>query len=180
MPDDQEELGNEEQEGDEKPERFVQMKRDDIRQLEKKAKQADTNETELAELRKERLFFKAKIDVDSPLGKLLYDGYKGDLTVEAISEAAAGIPGLGAEAPSTEIPDDEKNLTDERRDLGAGSKADDFRQAEPDPKEAAIASGSKALDDGKSEEVALGNVFESLMRSAMKGDKRVLWDPNEE
>lgn len=55
-------------------------------------------------------FLRAGIDIDSPLGKLIRDGYTGELETEAIKTFAGGIPGAlpttGATSETTTPPAD--------------------------------------------------------------------------
>jgi hypothetical protein len=60
-----------------------------MRELRKRAKEADKLEAELAVIRREAAFDKARLPDDVPGIKFFRDNYKGDLTPEAIAEAAA-------------------------------------------------------------------------------------------
>lgn len=61
----------------------------DLAQLRKKAKKADQLEAELNVLRREAAFDKARLPDDVPGINFFRENYKGDLSPEAIKEAAA-------------------------------------------------------------------------------------------
>jgi hypothetical protein len=70
------------------------------RQQAKQLKEADQARAEVDELRRERAFLRAGIDLDKPVSRYFVKAYDGDLDPDAIREAAieAGILG----APNTE------------------------------------------------------------------------------
>jgi hypothetical protein len=68
--------------------RTVQMRRQDIRALEKQAKRAADLDAELATLRRERAFMSAGVPVDDPAARYFVKGYDGELDPDAIKAAA--------------------------------------------------------------------------------------------
>lgn len=72
------------------------MKR--LRALAKKGKQTEALEAQLAEANKKLAFASVGIDVTTPMGELFFNGYKGEMTKEAVLEMAAkvGLPTPGA------------------------------------------------------------------------------------
>lgn len=68
--------------------RMVQMKRTDIRLLEKQAKKAREYEARLAEMERREAFMRAGVQVDDPAAKYFVKGYDGQLDPEAIRTAA--------------------------------------------------------------------------------------------
>jgi hypothetical protein len=64
----------------------VQLRRNQIRSLESKAKKADELEAQVAELQRRAVLSEAGVP-DTPIGKLFKDAYKGDLTTEAVKAA---------------------------------------------------------------------------------------------
>jgi len=152
-------------------ERTVTLNRDQIRALERDAKETRAARRELA-------FVKAGIDTDTPLGQMFFDAYKGDLTSEAIKEAAATI-GLGREpepeTPST--PPEEQSSTGERRNLASGATGDlppNPDDLKPDPRKEARDLADKVLADGGSREEAMARQFSTLVQAAQSGDRRVI------
>lgn len=68
--------------------RMVQMKRTDIRLLEKQAKKAREYEAKLADMERERAFMTAGVPVDDPAAKYFVKGYDGPLDPDSIKTAA--------------------------------------------------------------------------------------------
>jgi hypothetical protein len=83
--------------------RMVQMARKDIRALERQAKAGDEARREAEAAKRELAFLKAGIPETGP-GKLFVKAYDGELSAEAIHEAAMEY-GIIAEEPS--VSDDE-------------------------------------------------------------------------
>lgn len=169
------------EQNEEQEEHFVRLKREDIRGLEARAKKNEDLESSNQLMAKQLAFLRAGVDIDTPVGKLLFRGYDGELDAEAIKAEAIEVGALKGEPKEQEqeLPADEQNSTNERNQLGEGAPADQFRMEDPDPKAEALKVGEAALARGASEEVALGSYFEHIARSVEKGDKRALWDPLE-
>lgn len=165
--------------GEDGNEPVVRMSRKDIRALEAKARKNDEDAAELATAKRELAFHKAGVDLESKAGQLLLKSWDGDLDVEAIKAEAGELNALtSGKAPAADSGDDgERQSTDERSALGTGAGADEHQTPTPDPVKGAVELGFAALKEGKSEEAALGAVFEHLARAAEGGDTRVIWDP---
>lgn len=132
--------------------------------LARKGKKADEVTASAAAAQRELAFVKAGVDTDSPIGKLLLNGYTGELEVEAIKAEALAVGAIKSEAPvepdAPVITDEEKASTDQRADLAAGAVPDDGQ--DPDPVGSAIRAGQEAIDKGAKEEAGLGLAFRAL------------------
>lgn len=107
----------------------------DLRQVrdalkrEKKAREAaEATAAESANDKRENVMLRAGIDLDTPLGQLFADGYKGELDKEAI-KAAWGVLGV---TPSNETPTADPNANDD------GSSAEEIARQQ---REAALSNG---------------------------------------
>lgn len=155
--------------------------REIARQAEANAKAAEDAKAEAAAAQRELAFFRAGINADSDVGKMFVKGYDGELTAEAIKEAAAKIPTLldaTAEPVTEQTPEQieaarlQAEQTGERSDLARGAAS--YSEAEArDPRELAREAVAKARIDGLSEENALSAGLNELVGAAMAGDKRV-------
>jgi hypothetical protein len=163
---------------DESPAPVTQISVKDLKALRASARKADEAQAQLAELGKRTTFLEAGVDLESPVGRLLFTGYQGELDHESIRKAAEEVGALkAATPPPPPDPGIDTSQTDERREMANGAPADEFRQADPDPKVVALEAGKAALENGASEESALGLMFEKIARAAEKGDERALWNP---
>ncbi len=74
------------------------------KQLERKAKEADSAKAEANAAKRELALLKAGIDLDSPTGKLFAKAYDGEATVEAIKASATEFGLIGQATPAPEAP----------------------------------------------------------------------------
>src|SRR5215831_10102029 len=86
-------------------------------------------ESKQRDLTLENLMLRAGINPTEGLGQLFFNGYKGDLTTEAISKAAidAGIikdPDAEPEPQPSDIPPEEREATQQRQQTAAGAQPD--------------------------------------------------------
>jgi ribosomal protein L12E/L44/L45/RPP1/RPP2 len=163
---------------DEDP-RQVTLSRDQIRSMERDARQA-------RQLQRENAMLKAGIDTDSDLGTMFVKAYDGDLNPEVIRAAWAKI--APAEKPAEPKPDDgeppaaeregDKRFEEERHLLVASGSPDDGRPPDRDPRKTAVEAGQKALQEGKSRDEALAETFSALVAAAAAGDERAMWHPD--
>lgn len=72
-----------------------------LKELRRKAREADRLQAQLAARDKELAFARAKLDLDDPKLKYFIKGYEGDLTPEAIREQAIADGFLPKPEPST-------------------------------------------------------------------------------
>ena len=170
-PDTGEELETEEETGD-----------PNLRQLRKKAKDADRLTRENADLladRRELAFLKAGVDTSTPVGQLFMKAYDGELDATAIKE---GYEALGMSAPAaSETGDafeaDEAGSTQERQALASGATGDTGEQ-QPQPvrgEEGRAARVARdALAHGAPREDAIGVMFNELTQAAASGDRSVI------
>lgn len=155
-----------------------------IRDLESRAAGAD-DATARAEAAERRLAFaEAGIDLSSDDERVRFfvEGYRGELTTEAIRAKATTLGVLGAGTPATEAPveeppdtaleEGEADLSRERRVLQQGAPPDQAPPANPYAEAEAI--HGKVLAEGGQEKHALGAAFNSLANAAHRGDERVI------
>lgn len=142
---------------------LTKAEHDRLAALARKAKKADEITASAGAAQRELAFVKAGVDTDSPIGKLLLNGYSGELEVEAIKAEAVAVGAIKADVVEPEAPvitDEEKASTDKRADLAAGAVPDDG--VDPDPVGSAMRAGREAIDAGAKEEAGLGLAFQQL------------------
>lgn len=125
---------------------------------------------------------------ESPTNALFFKAYEGDLTNEAVTEAAKGY-GLIQETPppTGDVTDpDERRQTGERQQAAAGSVPDGNAPTE-DPRVSAIKAGEEVLIAGGTEEAAMGAAFDTIaaagygsMADGRKPDRRAQFIPGED
>jgi hypothetical protein len=94
-----------------------------IRDLEKRAKDAERVRAEADEARRELAFLKAGIDLDSPQGKLFAKAYDGEFTVDAVRASATEYGVL--ETPKQQIPTEEFAAMNRIASAAAGGQVHD-------------------------------------------------------
>lgn len=94
-----------------------------VRDLEKRAKDADRVRAEADAARRELAFLKAGIDLDSPQGKLFAKAYDGDFTVDAVKASATEYGVL--DAPKPQIPSEEFAAMNRIASAAAGGQVHD-------------------------------------------------------
>lgn len=157
----------------------------------KKGRDAEKNAAETEATRRENMFLRAGVDVDSDAGRMFMRGYDGDLERDEIREAAIPFGLVAAEpAPPTggghvlhddtagdvKLEPGEAGLTADRTTVASGAPPD--RGIEIDPYESAIEDGLEVMKRGGKFQDAFAVGFNKLVRSAADGDKRVLIDRN--
>lgn len=159
-----EETETQETQTEEKP--YVRMKREDIQALEAEAQRAK----ELDAVRKELVMTKAGIDTDSKLGKMFFNSYDGELTVEALQKEASEIGLYEAPKEQQEIPEGEKNSTQERQQLNNGATPPGSNPQHP--KDEAVDVAKKVIEKGGKYEQAAGAYINTLVNRFAEGDDR--------
>jgi len=142
-------------------------------------------ESKQRDLQLENLMLRAGINPTEGLGQLFFNGYKGDLTIEAISTAAigAGVIKDPNETPEPPAPSDltpeERGSTQERQQTAAGAQPDGGVVGEDmDPRVRAVLAGHENLDAGGTTESAMGVAFDEIASAAYnEGDKRAIFEP---
>ncbi len=158
-------------------ESVVQLRRSQIRAMEKDAKakrQADTAreeaEAEATAAKRELAFFRAKVDTESPVGKLFVKTYDGELDVESITQAWNELNG----APTAPTSDEDKDAAKHREALQEGAQGDTGQAPRPDARTTAMASAEDVLAKGASREDAMGRYFGEIAGAAAEGDTSVI------
>jgi hypothetical protein len=149
-----------------------------IRNMRKRIKELEKNDTDAVSLKRENAMLRAGIDIDSKLGKMFLRTYEGDLSdIDAIKTEATEI-GLikAAEAPPAETDTtetkDEVTDTAERRTLANGGLPDDKQPANVTTD--ALAKAEAAIDKGMTFDKAAGGFIAAKAAAAMAGDTSVL------
>lgn len=123
---------------------------------------------------KENVFLRAGVDLDSPLGKLLFDGYQGDVTPDAVKTAAAEVGALKAVAPpAPEAPPSTE--ADDRRILQQGANV--VPEGTKHPHTVALEEGQRLQGIGATEDAVLGEAFHTVVVAGADGDQRVYAQP---
>ena len=154
----------------------------DLRNLRRKAKEADRLEKRNAELEtkaRKLAFIEAGVDVSTPVGALFARAYDGDIEdTEAIKAAYAELGGATS-STEDESPDAaELEATRERQALGGAGAAGDTGEQPRQPVRgrdgAAVKAGRKAMEDGLARDDAMGVTFGELVGAAAEGDQTVI------
>lgn len=95
--------------------------RERMKQLESENAALKAKADEAAKLEREFAFVKAGIDPNTPMAKYFMKGYEGELTVEAIKEAAIEAKLLGTEQPNVAV--QEQSAWDRTNQAAAGHTA---------------------------------------------------------
>lgn len=90
-----------------------------MKQLEKDLRETQKQLAEATEARKKLAFVEAGVPLDSPMSKYFIKGYDGDLTPEAIREAAQEAQLI---APVPQVADTDKQAWRETNRIAAGSE----------------------------------------------------------
>lgn len=90
-----------------------------MKQLEKELREANKQLAATAEASKKLAFLEAGVPLDSPMAKYFIKGYDGDLTPEAIREAALEAQLI---APAQKVDDTDKQAWRETNRIAAGSE----------------------------------------------------------
>lgn len=164
---------------------------DDIRVLRERAANAETADARATQAERRLAFLEVGVDSTSPVGQLFIDGYKGELTPEAITEAAAKVGAMRqAPAPADPgAPNPTKPVTQTynaveaamqqlvqsgvQGEIPGGAKPP---EADPDPVEHSFEDFTASMLAGRRREDAATHVLFGIMEAAAKGDKRVIFD----
>jgi hypothetical protein len=154
--------------------------RDAYNRANKRASELEGQVAGLEQMKRENAMLKAGVDLSSPLGTLFLDGYKGELDPDAIKTAWSGLPSAAAAptpSPETEAPDPEAlRRQQEREALHNGSVAPG---SEPpaDPVDAAYKVFHDGMKRGMSRDRAAPAAIDVMLKAAMDGDERMIYDP---
>ena len=100
----------------------VTLSPDDLRALRDKAKEADRLAKDHEVLQRKMAFVEAKIDVTDPKLKYFVEGYKGEMTPDAIRAEAKAAGFIDAAPPATQVPQGE---LDAHQKVGAAAAGGD-------------------------------------------------------
>jgi len=124
---------------------------------------------------KENAFLRAGVDLDSPLGKLMFNGYDGEVEVDKIKEFAEGIG--PASAPAAPVVTDAEREQQRLREGLVGDAPPPPAADEADPWKEGFDRFHERLGNGASRENAAAEVFDRVITAAVAKDERVLYDP---
>lgn len=147
-----------------------------VNALTRRAEEGDKEKVARIAAEKELALVKAGIDTSTPLGKLFADGYKGDLTVEAVkaSWAALGTQGEEPGEPGTASTEEELAQQREREALGQGGTPPTGTQTLATAREQAMTRAKEGLERGLPHDDAMGVFVGSISTAALEGDSSVL------
>lgn len=154
---------------------------DNLADLREAAARGKTATAEAEAARRELAFVKAKIDTDKGPGKLLFESYKGDPTVDAVLAAADGYgitptsdTPAAVETPEVVITDDERAQSRERAQLATGAEVP-AGTPDPDPYTAGYADYHEMRATGVPQADAADAVLGRVLEAAyLKHDPRVI------
>ena len=152
-------------------ERFVRMKREDIQALEASAAKAK----DVDKLQRELVMTKAGVNTESPLGKMFFSAYDGELTKEAVQAAAQEVGLLEVTTPPPELTQEEKGATQERQMAANGAAQPDTNPQHP--KDEAIEKAKSIVQEGGTYEQAGAGYISTLVQRHAQGDQRATHDP---
>lgn len=155
----------------------------DIKELREAAKRLPDLEERASKaeiLERENAFLKAGVQTDTPLGKLLFKAYDGELTTDAIKAAAdelgaASQPAAPPPPADTELAPGEDSAMDAANSMAPGATPP-TEEPKTDPRSRAQEDYVNAINSGATNEQALGKAFHTLVQAAAAGDERVILD----
>lgn len=114
--------------------------------LRKAARRGAKAQKELEMLRKELAFYKAGISMEDPKMKYFVKGYDGEMTAEAIREAALEAGFMASQGEQSEVPDEQQQevFSAQQRVIAASAGA----QTQDNSESAALALMEQAMEEG--------------------------------
>lgn len=122
---------------------------------------------------KENAFLRAGVDLESPMGRLLFNGYAGEVEVDKIK---AFVSEIGPQAPAASGPTDAEREQQRLRDGLVGDAPPPPVDENPDPWEEGFDRFRERVDKGASRENASAEVFDRVITAAVNGDPRVVYN----
>lgn len=147
---------------------------DNPKDLRKAADDGRKARAEAEQLRRELAFSKAGIDVDSPVGKMLFKAYDGELDKDTLTAAAREVGAINDAAPIDEPSPAERAQSRERADLANESGHASIHNA--DPFEEAEMAFKEARRSGDPADRAFGAAMSKIVEAHQRGDTRVIPD----
>ena len=148
-----------------------------------KAKNADltTQVGQGAEAIKRNAFIEAGVDITTPVGGLLFENYKGDVTVDAVKAQAEPLGLLRPPEPPTPTgpSDDERRLQSLQGGIageGDNTPGAPIDEATDDPWTGALKGFNQDLSEGKDRDTAAAKALGQVFGAAVAGDQRVIHD----
>jgi hypothetical protein len=151
-----------------------------IRQLEENARKGAEAEQRALAAERRAAFAEAGIPLNGDAAQFFRDGYKGELTAEAIREKATAVgvltpaatPPPPPEPPDTPLLPGEADFQQERRALAGGAPPDQL--PDRDPYEFAREVYDKELEAGREWKHAFGTALNAVVNAGHRGDQRVI------
>lgn len=146
-----------------------------LRDAAERGKQAARERDELV---RKVAFLEAGIDTKTPIGQMFSKAYDGELTAEAITNAAKEVGVLKAETeeqppPGPAITENERQQSQERMAISGDSQAPG-PDPEPDPRVQGMKEFREAIANGQPREDAAGAWYGKVINAAANGDDRVI------
>ena len=169
---------------------------EDIRVLRENAANAQVNEARAIAAERRIAFLEAGVDTTSDIGQLFVAAYPGELTADAIQEAAARVGALRQATPPPAVegqpgqapPTQQQGQNYDPVEAALQTLARNGTQGEipggaptppvdPDPIERGYEAYTADVNAGRRREDAATHVLFGILEAAGKGDARVLFDP---
>lgn len=150
----------------------VAVKVEELRALKEAAKAAEDAKAAM----RENAMLKAGIDIDSPVGKMFFKTYEGELSKDAIKQAAVEVGLAEVETKNPEVTPDEKNSTKERQGLTTGVPGS--TEVKKHPIEEAKETADDFIKKGATFEDAGAAYVSTLVKRYQEGDKRAVIERN--
>lgn len=148
----------------------------DIRELREAAERGRVAEAKAEALQRENLAIRAGIDIDSRLGKMFLENYKGELTVDAVKADALDLGILKTAAPDTTAADEDADMQRQRQQMSGGratgAAGNEFSDT-PNPYDTGYAEFHELMSKGVSRDRAGLALFDRVFAAGVKGDPRV-------
>lgn len=153
-----------------------------IKSLRKAAEEGKAAQAEAARLRKENLFLRAGVDIDTKIGKMLFNSWDGE-DVEALREEAIEVgairPGNQAASGQQTTGPADADQQQFRDGLRGGAPAGGEPASTPHPVDNALREFHEELKAGGRRTDAGYAAIDKVIVAAANGDKRVLFNQRE-
>lgn len=152
-----------------------------ISQLRESARKGQHAVAENTDLKRQILFMKAGIDLDTKLGKMLYRTFEGN-DLDALKAEATELGMLGNSPSQADLDAEAERSAEDTRRSSAQQSLSGGRAGAPtieeglDPRHAALESFQIDLRQGVDRDEAQQNAISKVLSAAANGDRRVAWN----
>lgn len=165
-----------------------QQFRDAHQATQERLREMEQQRAENDQVRRENMFLRAGVDIESPLGQLFAKGYDGELDMEVVKASWAELaPGNAHSEPPTpptaqageelspEQMAQQAELTRQRAALNSEAVAPG-EEPTPDPRIDMVKTYQTMKKEGKTDVASMRAGFQRLFDAAAAGDDRALFD----